>query len=65
MLDLAKHIVSTKKGEFDPAKFDDRYEAALEKLVRARMKARWSRRGRRSKRPSRAICSPLSGRALA
>ena len=24
MLDLAKHIIGTKKGEFDPSAFDDR-----------------------------------------
>lgn len=36
MLDLAKHIIGTKKGEFNPAKFDDRYEAALAALVEAK-----------------------------
>lgn len=36
MLDLAKHIIKTKKGEFDPAKFDDRYEDALAELVKAK-----------------------------
>ncbi|MBW9115551.1 Ku protein [Rhizobium cauense] len=36
MLDLAKHIIGTKKGDFDPAKFDDRYENALEELVKAK-----------------------------
>ncbi|WEZ85665.1 Ku protein (plasmid) [Rhizobium sp. 32-5/1] len=36
MLDLAKHIITTKKGEFDPAKFDDRYEDALDALVKAK-----------------------------
>ncbi|MDF0700449.1 Ku protein [Rhizobium sp. MC63] len=40
MLDLAKHIISTKKGEFDPAAFDDRYEAALADLVKAKMEGR-------------------------
>lgn len=40
MLDLAKHIISTKKGDFDPATFDDRYEAALADLVRAKMEGR-------------------------
>ncbi|MFA1625291.1 Ku protein [Rhizobium mongolense] len=40
MLDLAKHIISTKKGEFDPATFDDRYEAALAELVKAKMEGR-------------------------
>ena len=33
MLDLAKHIVEQKSGEFDPGKFEDRYEAALVDLV--------------------------------
>jgi DNA end-binding protein Ku len=40
MLDLAKHIIGTKKGEFDPATFDDRYEAALADLVKAKMEGR-------------------------
>lgn len=40
MLDLAKHIISTKKGEFDPSAFDDRYEAALEELVKAKVEGK-------------------------
>jgi len=40
MLDLAKHIISTKKGDFDPATFDDRYEAALEELVKAKIEGK-------------------------
>jgi DNA end-binding protein Ku len=40
MLDLAKHIIGTKKGEFDPATFDDRYEAALADLVKAKIEGR-------------------------
>lgn len=36
MLDLAKHIIKTKMGKFDPATFDDRYEAALAELVKAK-----------------------------
>ncbi|NEJ72057.1 Ku protein [Rhizobium phaseoli] len=36
MLDLAKHIIDTKKGEFDPGKTDDRYETALAALVKAK-----------------------------
>ncbi len=47
MLDLAKHIISTKVGSFDPKSFDDRYEAALAELVKAKME------GARSRRPSR------------
>jgi len=40
MLDLAKHIIATKKGEFDPASFDDRYEAALAELVKAKIEGK-------------------------
>ena len=40
MLDLAKHIIATKKGKFDPTKFDDRYEAALAELVKAKIEGR-------------------------
>jgi len=36
MLDLAKHIIDTKKGDFDPAQTDDRYETALAALVEAK-----------------------------
>jgi DNA end-binding protein Ku len=34
MLDLAKHIVETKAGHFEPAKFEDHYEAALQECWR-------------------------------
>lgn len=40
MLDLARHIIETKIGKFDPAAFDDRYESALEDLVRAKIEGR-------------------------
>ncbi|MGD9509879.1 MAG: Ku protein [Geminicoccaceae bacterium] len=40
MLDLAEHIIATKKGVFDPSKFDDRYEAALAELVQAKAEGR-------------------------
>ena len=33
MLDLAKHIVEQRSGDFEPGKFEDRYEAALIDLV--------------------------------
>jgi DNA end-binding protein Ku len=33
MLDLARHIVQQKTAEFDPNKFDDRYETALLELI--------------------------------
>ncbi len=40
MLDLAKHIINTKKGAFDPAQFQDRFEAALAELVKAKIEGR-------------------------
>ncbi|PYB77548.1 Ku protein [Rhizobium wuzhouense] len=40
MLDLARHIIDTKMGRFDPAAFEDRYEEALAELVRAKIAGR-------------------------
>ncbi len=40
MLDLARHIIATKMGKFAPERFDDRYEAALADLVRAKLAGR-------------------------
>ncbi|MBS9721748.1 Ku protein [Tianweitania sp. BSSL-BM11] len=40
MLDLAKHIINTKSGKFDPKSFNDRYESALAELVKAKMEGR-------------------------
>lgn len=40
MLDLAKHIIDTKAGAFDPGTFDDRYDAALAELVKAKVEGR-------------------------
>ena len=38
MLDLAKHIVETKSADFEPAKFEDRYENALVELLNQKRK---------------------------
>src|SRR5215204_6889385 len=38
MLDLAKHIVEQKAGHFDPDKFEDHYEAALQELLAKKQK---------------------------
>jgi DNA end-binding protein Ku len=38
MLDLASHIVDTKRGKFDPKKFEDRYEDALKELLKKKQK---------------------------
>jgi DNA end-binding protein Ku len=40
MLDLAKHIIKTKVGEFRVEEFEDRYEAALKELVTAKIEGR-------------------------
>lgn len=40
MLELAGHIIETMNGEFDPSAFEDRYEAALAELVRAKIEGR-------------------------
>jgi DNA end-binding protein Ku len=38
MLELAIHIVETKKGTFRPEKFEDQYEDALKELLRKKQK---------------------------
>ncbi|MET0748084.1 MAG: Ku protein [Rhizobium sp.] len=40
MLELASHIIDTKKGRFDPSAFDDRYEEALVELVKAKVEGK-------------------------
>jgi len=50
MLDLAVHIVESKKGEFEPEKFEDEYENALKELLRKKQKGE---RIERPKAPSR------------
>jgi DNA end-binding protein Ku len=40
MLDLAEHIIGTKAGSFAPESFEDRYDAALAELVRAKIEGR-------------------------
>jgi DNA end-binding protein Ku len=40
MLKLAEHIIGTKAGTFDESAFDDRYEAALADLVRAKLEGK-------------------------
>ena len=40
MLDLAKYIINSKSGKFNPRTFDDRYDAALAELVKAKIAGR-------------------------
>ena len=49
MLELASHIVDTKRGEFDPKKFEDRYEDALKELLRKKQKGEKIERPKESK----------------
>jgi DNA end-binding protein Ku len=50
MLDLAIHIVESKKGKFAPEKFEDDYENALKELLRKKQKGE---RIERQKEPAR------------
>jgi DNA end-binding protein Ku len=36
MIQLAEHILESKRGHFDPAQFEDRYEDALRDLIKAK-----------------------------
>ncbi len=40
MLDLAVHIIKTKKGAFEPREFQDRYEDALADLVKLKLEGK-------------------------
>ena len=40
MLKLAEHIIKSKSGRFDLRKFDDRYDAALAVVVKAKIEGR-------------------------
>ncbi|MGK9200877.1 Ku protein [Sinorhizobium meliloti] len=40
MLDLAKHIIGMKKGTFSAEELDDRYEAALAELIKAKLEGK-------------------------
>jgi DNA end-binding protein Ku len=40
MLELAKHIINTKKGSFDAKAFEDRYDAAVAELVKAKIEGK-------------------------
>ena len=40
MIELAEHIIKTKRGTFDPKTFDDRYENAVAEMVKAKIEGR-------------------------
>jgi non-homologous end joining protein Ku len=43
LLDLASHIIETKKARFDPEKFKDHYQEAVVDLIRGRGPLTWGR----------------------
>jgi hypothetical protein len=47
-VDLAQHIVGTKRGDFEPEKFEDQYEDGLKELLSKKQK------GEKIERPKRA-----------
>jgi non-homologous end joining protein Ku len=47
-VDLAQHIVGTKRDDFEPEKFEDQYEDALKELLSKKQK------GEKIERPKRA-----------
>jgi DNA end-binding protein Ku len=49
MLELASHIVNTKTGHFEPAKFEDRYEDALKELLKRKQEGKPIERPERPK----------------
>lgn len=49
MLEIARHIIGKKIGEFDPKEFDDRYDQALAELVKAKMEGRTIKAPKRPK----------------
>jgi DNA end-binding protein Ku len=51
MLELASHIVDTKRGEFDPSKFEDRYEDALKELLKKKQQGEKIERPRETRPP--------------
>jgi len=55
MIDLARHIIEKKTASFDPDGFEDRYEAALAELVRARAEGRTPAKPKPQKRPSNVV----------
>ena len=48
MLDLAIHILESKKAHFEPEQFEDRYENALTALIQAKQAGKPLPEGRRS-----------------
>lgn len=55
MIELAEHIIDKKRAKFDPSKFDDRYENALLKLIRAKKAGKKAPKAKAAPQPSNVI----------
>jgi DNA end-binding protein Ku len=55
MVSLAAHILDTKAGRFDPAKFKDEFELALRKLVKKKAAGKTIKAPEREERPSNVV----------
>jgi DNA end-binding protein Ku len=55
MVELASHILDTKAAHFDPSKFKDEYETALQTLVRRKAAGKPIKPAEREERPSNVI----------
>ncbi len=55
MTDLATHIIDKKKGRFDPTKFEDKYEKALQALIDAKKAGKKPVAGAEPTRPSNVV----------
>ncbi|RWD60258.1 MAG: Ku protein [Mesorhizobium sp.] len=55
MIDLARHIIDSKKTKFDASKFDDRYEDALLELIRAKKAGKKAPKAKAPPKPSNVV----------
>jgi DNA end-binding protein Ku len=55
MLELASHIMETKRGKFDPKRFEDHYEDALKDLLRKKKKGEKIERPKETAAPSNVV----------
>ncbi len=55
MKDLAAHIVDSKAGHFDPARFEDHYETALVEMLRAKQAGRVIQQPKEEAAPARVV----------
>ncbi|RFC69320.1 MULTISPECIES: Ku protein [Mesorhizobium] len=55
MLDLAEHIIDKKKGKFDPAAFEDKYENALLEIIKAKKAGKKIAAPKKAAKPSNVV----------